>query len=202
MKVILLALVCTVFSLSASAQFFSFLKKQKRDPQTMVASSAAVDLQSFKLLGNKVQRQIVGNTDYSLGLNEHTVMKTAQHQMRFRQYEDASYSFAELARIYIRLNRLSEAKWFFLQSSNLSRQQNNDRLTISNLMELANIKATIGDMALAQQDLDEARSMAAGHNWTDDLQLVKKTEDNLNRTKLTVVRSADAALGRTGQAAL
>jgi hypothetical protein len=121
-------------------------------------------------------------------LNEHTVMKTAQHQMRFRQYEDASYSFNELAKIYVQLNKLSEAKWFFLQSNNLSRQQNNDRLTIANLMELATVKATIGDFALAQQDLDEARDLATAHNWQDDVLSVKKRVDVLQRSKLAYVK--------------
>ncbi len=202
MKVILLALVCTVQSFTASAQLFSFLKRSTRDQRVLAVASAPLNIKAAKLSNGKVSRQVMSSNDYSLGLNEYTVMKTAQHQMRFRQYEDASYSFAELARIYIQLNRLSEAKWFFLQSSNLSRQQNNDRLTISNLMELANIKATIGDLALAQQDLDEARTMATGHNWTDDVLAVKRTEENIDRKKLAALKPGDSSLSKNAQAAL
>jgi len=186
MKVLLLALMCTI-SFSASAQWWSF-KKHSRYSQLANVKSAPFRLPAARLAYNKITRVTIGQTDYSLALSEHLVMKTAQHQMRFREYEDASYSFNQLAKIYVQLNKLSEAKWFFLQSNNLSRQQNNDRLTIANLMELATVKSTIGDFALAQQDLDEARDLATAHNWQDDVLSVKKRVDILQRSKLAYVK--------------
>jgi hypothetical protein len=80
-------------------------------------------------------------------------MKTAQHNMRFRIYDVASVNFSELAQLYAQQNRFSEAKWYFLQSTFLSRQQNNNKLTIANLCKLAMVKLEIGDFILAQQDL-------------------------------------------------
>jgi hypothetical protein len=186
MKALLLVLFCFI-SISASAQWFP-IGFHKRYPQI-----AAVKMRPFKMPAAKITAVNVlpvnlPPSEYVLTISEHSVMKTAQHQMRFREYEDASYSFNELAKIYVQLNKLSEAKWFFLQSNNLSRQQNNDRLTIANLMELASVKQAIGDFALAQQDLDEARGMATSHNWPDDIALVKKRMDILQRSKMAFVK--------------
>jgi len=199
MKVLLLALLCTI-SFSASAQWWR-LGKNKRYPLIAQSQSPAYRLTAAKFSPAKVTRCSIGQTAYSLVLSEHTVMKTAQHQMRFREYEDASYSFNELAKIYVQLNQLSEAKWFFLQSNNLSRQQNNDRLTIANLIELSGVKQAIGDFSLAQQDLEEARDMAKNHNWQDDMQSVKKRLDNLQLTKLAALKP-EAGFGKAGQATL
>ncbi len=197
MKVFLLAFLCSI-SFSASAQWWSF-KKHKRYPAIAQVNHAPFTLPAAKAGYARISRVNIGQTEYGLVLNEHFVMKTAQHQMRFREYADASYSFNELAKIYVRLNKFSEAKWFFLQSNNLSRQQNNDRLTIANLIELAAVKSTIGDFALAQQDLDEARDMAAAHNWQDDVVSVKKRVDILQRSKLASLKPetglASAATG-------
>ncbi|MFD1256330.1 hypothetical protein ACFQ3S_05935 [Mucilaginibacter terrae] len=195
MKVFLLALLCTL-SFSASAQWWSF-KKYKRYPLLAEVKHAPFRLTSAKLANTKVSRVTLGLTPYSLTLSERSVMKTAQHQMRFRQYEDASYSFNELAKIYVQQGKLSEAKWFYLQSNNLSRQQSNDRLTIANLIELANVKSAIGDFALAQQDLDEARDMATAHNWQDDVLAVKKNMDGLQRSKLAYVKPEKGLAGTT-----
>ena len=119
MKLFLLVLFSTI-SFSASAQWWSFTK-HKRYPALAQVKAAPLNFTAAKLNYTLISKQTLLQTDYSLMLNEHTVMKTAQHQMRFRQYEDASYSFNELAKIYVQLNKLSEAKWFFLQSNNLSR---------------------------------------------------------------------------------
>lgn len=195
MKVLLLALLCTI-SFSASAQWWR-LGKNKRYPLIAQAQTPAYRLTASKLNVPKLNRCVIGQTFYSLVLNERLVMKTAQHQMRFREYEDASYSFNELAKIYVQLNQLSEAKWFFLQSNNLSRQQNNDRLTIANLIELSNVKRAIGDFSLAQQDLEEARDMAKNHNWQDDMQTVKMHLSNLQLTKLAALKP-EAGFGKAG----
>lgn len=197
MRGLLLILLCTI-SFSASAQWWAVgpLKKYQRFPAMAQVKPSPLKLNA-KLSASKVTRVTIGQSFYCLTLNERTVMKTAQHQMRFREYADASYSFAELARIYIQQNKLSEAKWFFLQSNNLSRQQSNDRLTIANLRELANIKSTIGDFALAQQDLTEAHDMASAHNWQDDVMLVKKCQDDLQRSKLAAVKTEAGMPGVT-----
>lgn len=201
MRGLLLVLLCTI-SFSASAQWWAVgpLKKFQRYPAIVQVKQSPLKI-TAKWSKASVARVAIGQTIYNLTLNERTVMKTAQHQMRFREYADASYSFSELAKIYVQQNKLSEAKWFFLQSNNLSRQQNNDRLTIANLMELATIKSTIGDFALAQQDLNEAQDMANSHNWQDDILSVKKRQDDLQRSKLAAVKT-EAGLASAGQTTL
>ena len=202
MRGILLVLLCTISFSAAAQQWWAVgpLKKFQRYPAIAQVKQSPLKV-TAKLSNARVTNITIGQTIYNLTLNEHTVMKTAQHQMRFREYADASYSFSELAKIYVQQNKLSEAKWFFLQSNNLSRQQNNDRLTIANLIELATIKSTIGDFALAQQDLDEAQDMAKLHNWQDDILSVKKRQDNLQRTKLAAVKT-NVGLASTGQTTL
>ena len=54
-------------------------------------------------------------------------MHSAQHNMSEGIFTDASYNFSDLARIYILQNRLSEAKWYLLQSNNISRRQRDDK---------------------------------------------------------------------------
>jgi hypothetical protein len=196
MKVLLPALFC-LFGFSASAQWLPFLK-HKRYAALPEVCSAPVLVKATTFSKPLLTATALGSTAYSLSLNEHTVMKMAQHQMRFREYENASYSFNELAKIYVQLNKMSEAKWFFLQSNSLSRQQNNDRLTIANLIELASVKSTIGDFDLAQQDLDEARSLAAAHNWQDDLNHVQKSVSGLQRNKLVALKP-EAGLAQTNE---
>lgn len=116
-----------------------------------------------------IKAQTLSPGDYHLEVMEAVVMKTAQHNMRFRIYDVASVNFSDLAQLYVKQNRFSEAKWYFLQSTYLARQQNNNRLTISNLCKLAMVKLQIGDFILAQQDLLEAREIAASHGWLTEL---------------------------------
>lgn len=195
MRIPLLVLLCT-FSLSASAQWYKLkLGNYRRQPQLAAAPVKAFKLPPAKLQFNTVKRVNIAQTWYGLLLNEHTTMKMAQHQMRFREYAEASYSFRDLAKIYLQLNKLSQAKWFLLQSNNLSRQQNNDRLTIANLIDLALIKSTIGDFALAQQDLDEARNMATARNWQDDVTRVNREINSLQRDKLAALKPGTTYAG-------
>jgi len=94
--------------------------------------------------------------------------------MRFRIYDIASYNFSQLAELFIKQNRFSEAKWYLLQSNKISREQNDDKHTIANLMDLAMVKANLGDLAQAQQDLDEAHQIATLRGWTSNVADIEK----------------------------
>lgn len=97
---------------------------------------------------------------YSLEASEAYVMKQAKHNMRFRVYNEASYNFSDLAQVYIQMHRLSEAKWYLLQSNKIAREENDDKHTIANLINLAMVKVDIGDKKSAFADLVEARDLA------------------------------------------
>ncbi|MHB8208707.1 hypothetical protein [Mucilaginibacter sp.] len=164
MKFFLAVVLSLSVSLSASAQWYNIsFKKHVRYPA--IASlqdhsikklpTAAVSLAKVKIPKFNFQQ-----TDYNIELAESAIMKVAQHNMRFRIYDIASYNFSDLAKLYIKQSRFSEAKWFLLQSSTISRQQNNNQLTIANLMDLAIVKANMGDALQAQQDLAEALQLS------------------------------------------
>jgi hypothetical protein len=200
MRIALILLFCTAISFSASAQWWHIdLKKHQRYPQLAQVKNHAV--KRLPVVAKLTQHNIrpftlAHNDDYSLEVAEEAVMKTAQHNMRFRIYDVASYNFSDLAQLYIQQNRLSEAKWYFLQSNNISRQQNDDKHTITNLMALAMIKANMGDVILAQQDLTEARALAMAKSWTANIadidKEVKYIQLNRSSASKTEMRYADA----------
>jgi len=146
----------------------------------------------------KIHSFQLDRSDYSYEAAEADIMKTAQHNMRFRIYADASYNFSDLARLYAQQNRFSEAKWYLLQSNIISRQQNDDLHTVANLMTLALIKASIGDYELAQQDLLEAHDIAIIRGYKDELKEIEKDIKYIKQNRDTFpkpeLRYADAAL--------
>jgi len=202
MRFAFIIVLLTTISLSASAQWYHInidLKKRVRLPLIACAQDNSVkQLQAGKLVPGKIPVLNLAQTDYSLEVAEEQIMKTAQHNMRFRIYDVASYNFSDLAKLYIKQNRFSEAKWYLLQSNSISRQENDDKHTIANLMDLALIKADMGDIALAQQDLAEARQLAAAKKWNDNVadidKEVKYIQQNKTTASKTELRYADAVM--------
>ncbi len=205
MRVTLLIFICCIFGLSASAQWYRVdlkLKKHERLPLITQATNHSIARIPVGIPSNpKIQLPHLERSDYSLEAAEAAVMKTAQHNMRFRIYNDASYNFSELASLYLQQNRFSEAKWYLLQSNMISRGQNDDKHTISNLIELATIKAALGDYIQAQQDLTEAHDMAMNRGFRDDMiQIEKKMlhiKENKSPNPKPELRYADAAMTTT-----
>ena len=164
MRLRLVIFFCAI-SFPASAQFWqkiAFKKKHDILPELQLSKNNSISHipNTLKLNGLQVQPLVLEQCEFSLEVASVTVMEMAKHNMRFRIYNDASYNFSDLAQIYIKLHRLSEAKWYLLQSNNISRQENDDKHTISNLINLAAVKVDIGDMPSAKADLLEARDMA------------------------------------------
>ena len=196
--------LCTI-SFSASAQWWhvkvAFWKHPVFPPiaqpkmHSMKRLAASIKLPPLNKF--KVERFVPRPSDFSLEAAEDMVMLTAQHNMRFRIYNLASYNFSDLADLYVKQDRLSEAKWYYLQSNKISREQNDDKHTISNLMALAMIKAQVGDFASSDQDLAEARELARASGRQADLLSVEKEakyiQDNKSTFTKTEVRYAEAA---------
>jgi len=189
MRSVLLILFVTI-SFSASAQWWRIdlkFKKKQEEPRPgpiEVANHSIARLPAIRVSYPKVFPVSFGPTDYSYEAAEDVVMKSAQHNMRFRIYNDASYDFSELAGLYIKQSRFSEAKWYLLQSNFISRQQNDDKHTIANLINLALIKANIGDQALAEQDLIEAYDIACLKGLNEWLTDIEKTMLYIKQNKL------------------
>jgi hypothetical protein len=174
------------------------LKKHERFP---IVESANPYLHSISKIHikpsftGKVTTVNFDRSEYSFQAAENIVMRDAQHNMRFRVYTDASYNFSALAKLYIQQSRYSEAKWYLLQSNLISRQQNDDKHTIANLIDLALIKSDLGDYPQAQQDLNEAQDMARIRGFNDDLATIEKKmayiKQNRNNAPKADVRYAE-----------
>jgi hypothetical protein len=192
MKFILLFIFGAI-SFSASAQWWRLdLKLKKKPPEhpAMIepgANHAIARLPRETIARQKVYPVKFSPSDYSYEAAEDVILTAAKHNMRFRIYNDASYNFSELARLYMLQNRFSEAKWYLLQSNQISRQQNDDQHTILNLIDLATIKANIGDYALAQEDLTEAHDLAYAKGLKDCLAEIAKKMSYIKQNKLPPV---------------
>src|SRR6202012_3909549 len=164
MRLSLVILFCAI-SFSASAQFWQkigFKKKHDILPELQLSKNNSISRipNTLKINDLQVQPIVLEQCEFSLEVAEVTIMEMAKHNMRFRVYNEASYNFSDLAQVYIKLHRLSEAKWYLLQSNNISRQENDDKHTISNLVSLAEVKTYMGDIPSARADLLEARDLA------------------------------------------
>lgn len=183
MKYFILVFLCTV-GLSAQAQWWRVGPlKHKRYPQLAAAKYRPYKhFPVAKISTPKINKYAVA-LPYNFSKQEAFVMRTAQHNMRFRVYNAASYNFSDLAQLYIQQGRLSEAKWYLLQSILISRKQMDDRHTFNNLVLLAAVKIDMGDVNLARQDLLEAREMAATRGWireAKDVDLKLKAIQGIN----------------------
>lgn len=203
MRYTLLIIICCCFGLSASAQWYNVLKSHKRYPLIEQVADHSVSRIHIApaIKPVKIHNITLDRSEYSFQAAENMVMRTAQHNMRFRVYNDASYNFSELAKLYIQQNRYSEAKWYLLQSNIISRQQNDDKHTIANLMDLATIKSELGDYAQAQQDLTEAHDMASVRGFNVDLTAIEKKmafiKQNKNNAPKTDVRYAETPVSNS-----
>jgi hypothetical protein len=192
MKFTLVIVLLTALSLSASAQWYQVLR-HKRLP--LIANVHDVSANQLKMPATAMAKAKVpvfhrGMTDYLLDISEKRMIKIAQHNMSWRIYDLASYNFSDLAKLYIQQKRLSEAKWYLLQSNTLARRQNDDRHTIANLIDLALVKADMGDINLAQQDLAEACDIATAHNWKDNVVTIEKEVKFIQQNKTAATKVA------------
>ena len=202
MKFTLILLLLAMLSLPASAQWYYRigLKKAVRYPAiAQIKNNPLKRLPVAKIVPVKIAKyRIPDEYDYELDAQEAAVMKIAQHNMRFRIYDIASYNFSQLAKMFMKQNRFSEAKWYLLQSNNISRQQNDDGHTIANLMDLAMVKANLGDLQQSQQDLDEARQIATARGFQSAIADIEKESiyiklnKNASSPKLELKYASDA----------
>jgi hypothetical protein len=184
-----LIILFSIISLSASAQVhisFDFLKK-KHVILPLIAKARGHQFNRIAATRTitpvNVQPYTLDETDFSLIAREKVILKTVKHNMSWRIYNEASYNFSDLAGVYIKLHRLSEAKWYLLQSNNLSREENDDKHTIANLISLASVKNDIGDAVSARADLVEAHDLANVRGMKEKAEEITKKILLLNQIK-------------------
>jgi hypothetical protein len=185
MRFAILILLCTI-SITASAQFWK--KSKKADLSRFPELSQPSNITSIAISDTLVHIRDVyfvqfKRSIYEIELAEDGILKEAKRNMRFRIYDVASYNFSALADLYVLQNRFSEAKWYLLQSNTISREQNDDKHTISNLLNLAAIKSAIGETALARLDLQEAHDLANSKGFVADVATIEKKMHDLEFNK-------------------
>lgn len=183
-----LFLAFLTLSLSASAQFW----KRKPKPAPVPLTVAFINPSQIKFIDLppvKLEKVTLPRSVYNLEVEEEAVLKVAKHNMRFRIYDEASYNFTDLAVLYLKQNRFSEAKWYLLQSNSIARQAGNMRHVIDNLYLLADIKCSIGELPLALTDLQEAHDLAVAKGMHTDVALADKKIKFLQTNKIVAVKA-------------
>jgi len=193
MKYFLLAIFCSL-GLSASAQWWHInINFKKHDVLPLIRPVKDHSMARIKTIAPKLntpQLAVIdlGQSQLTLQSTEAAMLKIAKHNMRFRVYHEASYNFSDLAQLYVQMHRLSEAKWYFLQSNNISREENDDKHTISNLVSLALVKTDIGDVSSAHADLVEARDLAHARGMQAQFEDISKKLLYLDQYKVPAIR--------------
>ncbi|MDB4925111.1 hypothetical protein [Mucilaginibacter sp.] len=191
MRFIILLTLSTI-GFTASAQFWHRKPKpqEERFPQLIAVSHNSVIVkQVINIPYQDIHDLQLRRSVYNLELAEDVILAEAKHNMRFRQYSLASYNFSDLAALYMQQNRFSEAKWYLLQSNAISRQQDDTKHTLSNLLALADIKFQIGEPALAKLDMQEAHDIAAAKGMQTDLIEIDKKIQYLQNSKLVAIKA-------------
>jgi hypothetical protein len=82
----------------------------------------------------------------------------------YSKYSDTTglrVCFDNLAKVYHSQKKLSQAKWYVLQSNTLSRMKNDVPNIITSLMKLAAIKTDLKEFKMAEKDLNEASYLSS-----------------------------------------
>lgn len=189
MRYFILVFLCAL-NFTASAQFWQSSPKPVRVDLAPIASHVYNDNIILTFTSPVVTTTELPKKHLQvMDIVEAALLRDAKHNMRFRIYDVASYNFADLAALYIQQNRFSEAKWYLLQSTTLSRKQNNNKLTLSNLLTLAKIKTELGEFALAKADLQEAHEIALAIGLNTDVADINKKINLLANTKPAAVKT-------------
>ncbi|MGY3215345.1 hypothetical protein [Mucilaginibacter sp. HD30] len=180
-----LLLACCAISLNTSAQFW---KKKVR--YAALAPAQSMPAPQFTTPALKLKPSIAYTNFYiapvfDFDKMEQAMLKEAKHNMRYREYQQASYSFTDLAGLYLLHNRFSEAKWYLLQSISLSHDA---KLKLANLLTLAGIKTDLGEVSMAKTDLQQARVLANINGFNTDVIEIDKRLIALSNSKPLVVK--------------
>lgn len=133
--------------------------------------------------------KMVNRSQYGFDLAEIRVMKSLKNSMRYRKVDDMRSDFNRLATLYSKQNRYSEAKWYLLQSNDISRKLNDPSGIVASLIKLAMLKAEIGDFAMARADLLNAREISRLSSHLFDLIEIEKKLQVLQLKKLAGLKA-------------
>ncbi len=124
-----------------------------------IYSAIASSYLNYDTLSNK--KQIAS---YQSEAINYTMLALHQYSM----YDDTAglrSCFDNLTKVYFAQKKYTQAKWFVLQSNNLSRLKNDVPNIITSLLTLSAIKSAIEDYTLAMGDLNEALQLSVTHHY-------------------------------------
>lgn len=81
--------------------------------------------------------------------------------------------YNQLADTYHQQKKFTQAKWFYIQSNMLARKINSPFEIVNSLINLANVKMSIGDYELALSDFKEAEQLSVKNSFTLNLIEIK-----------------------------
>ncbi|MGV8877663.1 MAG: hypothetical protein ACOH2A_01400 [Sphingobacteriaceae bacterium] len=174
---------------SASAQWWK--KKIVRSSPITQIKKNDLNMQPKDLVyqDNQLFIKSVNRSQYGFDLAEIRVMKSLKNSMRYRKVDDMRSDFNRLVALYLKQNRYSEAKWYLLQSNDLSRKLNDPSGMVASLIKLAMLKAEIGDFAMARQDLLNAREISLSSSHLFDFIEIEKKLQVLQLKKLAGLKA-------------
>lgn len=184
---IFLAVFISLFSLQASAQWYAKLpwqKKQERTPKLNKPTIPVISLNYPTVIDASFNNFIfdLGRSRYSIDAEEAMIMQALRHSARYGN-EAMRVQFDHLTNFYLSQNRFSEAKWYVLRSNAISRQQKNYTQIVGSLIVLADVKSILGDFKQADEDLSEAKTIAASHSLAPNLLLIEQHTKQIKQNK-------------------
>jgi len=174
-RVFILAPLCLLFTLSAHAQWWK-KKTVARLPQLQMAKSTLFNLTKTQKPGIADVKDDARfeRSQFGYEIAEASIMKSLYHTLRFHMYSESVDNFNVLINLYLEQQRYSEAKWYYLQISNLAHQKGDDVNIIASLVGLGTVKAEIGEFAQAKDDLNTAIDFATGKGRLNDVAQIRK----------------------------
>jgi tetratricopeptide (TPR) repeat protein len=81
--------------------------------------------------------------------------------------------FENLAQAYTNQNRLSEAKWYYLQANLMANKLNDVSAQVATLLNIGQIKGKLGETEMALENYKEAEVLAKEYNYISKLIEIK-----------------------------
>ncbi|RVU01068.1 hypothetical protein EOD41_10660 [Mucilaginibacter limnophilus] len=157
------------------------LKNTQNDSlRAPIYAQLAAEYLKYDTISNRVKRMMYQNE---------ALINSMQALQVYSKYSDTTgmrTAFDYLSKLYLKQQRYSQAKWFTLQSNNLSRIKSDVPNIIQSLKQLAAIKNALKEYKLAEQDINEAAYIASnGYTYMPDSVKEAQTKRLLKKKNLT-----------------
>ncbi|MFD0794240.1 hypothetical protein ACFQZX_11465 [Mucilaginibacter litoreus] len=171
-KIILTSLILAV-AISANANDLDSLKQQLQATTNDTLKGAIYT----KIAAEYMKFDTILNRNVKNYYQTEAIHWSLQALHNYSYYEDTTgmrNSFDALAKVYIAQRKFSEAKWFLLQSTNISKRRKDIPATINSLIQLSLVKVEIKENKLALRDLNEALNLSVKNKMPAMEALVQK----------------------------